>query len=633
MVAGEIIFPRRRAGITQRLIAGLCVAIIVHSAHGNQAQIERDGVRVRIDLTPSSSGEKNLKEDGFAQVRLAVTSIATGEPVRFQRPGAWLDFAPKSSDEDTNCGQRVGRYLNGSVGTRPLVDLNGYFVLLMNADHTVAVIDPNTRFAGKTNLYSMINLAGKGFDWTKTNDDRRVFVSIPSKGQIGVIDGVEARLLAHIKVARSPGRIALTPNERVLWVGYDGQDRNPSGIQLVDAVRLKPIRFVPLPPGHHEIAFSGDSNRALVTSRDRGIVTLLDGRSGKRLRNLKRLSIPISTGYSDKAKVFFVADAKTGHLHFYERNGKPRGNPVGLEPGIGPMRVTSDGRWILVVNPVTHVIDVVDSTRQRLAHRLRVPSRPFDIQLSQRYAYVRSLDSERISMISLQSLDGAEPSVQQIAVGAKAPSLTPNLPIASGVTAARSEGAMFFVSPSDNAAYFYMEGMNATSSTLQGYGHDIRAVMTVNRGLRENLPGVYTANLRLPASGKLEMAVALDSPRIVHCLAFDAEASASKIAADPLRSIEIEWLAENNPSNSRVVAVKVLDPVRERPFTGLTDVQVSAFAINGTQRIRTLAKESSPGVYQAVLDTVDPGTYYVHLGVPSRGILPGVLPYRSVTIK
>ena len=236
-------------------------------------------------------------------------------------------------------------------------------------------------------------------------------------------------------------------------------------------------------------------------------------------------------------------------------------------------------------------------------------------------------------MISLQSLDGAEPSVQQIAVGAKAPSLTPNLPIASGVTAARSEGAMFFVSPSDNAAYFYMEGMNATSSTLQGYGHDIRAVMTVNRGLRENLPGVYTANLRLPASGKLEMAVALDSPRIVHCLAFDVQASASKIAADPLRSIEIEWLAENKPPNSRVVAVKVLDAVLERPFTGLTDVQVSAFAINGTQRIRALAKESSPGVYHAVLDTVDPGTYYVHLGVPSRGIQPGVLPYRSVTIE
>ena len=48
------------------------------------------------------------------------------------------------------------------------------------------------------------------------------------------------------------------------------------------------------------------------------------------------------------------------------------------------------------------------------------------------------------------------------------------------------------------------------------------AVLVVDRSLRETNPGVYATTVKLPASGKYDVAFLADSPRIAHC--FEAEA-------------------------------------------------------------------------------------------------------------
>ncbi len=51
------------------------------------------------------------------------------------------------------CIEKIGLYLKGAVGIRPLVDLNGYYLLVMNKDNSIAVIDPMVSIAGRTSTW------------------------------------------------------------------------------------------------------------------------------------------------------------------------------------------------------------------------------------------------------------------------------------------------------------------------------------------------------------------------------------------------------------------------------------------------------------------------------------------------
>ena len=52
--------------------------------------------------------------------------------------------------EQKSCKDKISLYLKGVVGIRPMVDLNSYYVVLMNSDSSVAVVDPVVSMAGAT---------------------------------------------------------------------------------------------------------------------------------------------------------------------------------------------------------------------------------------------------------------------------------------------------------------------------------------------------------------------------------------------------------------------------------------------------------------------------------------------------
>lgn len=606
------------------------LAIVRHSsAEPVRATVEREGLQLQIEIADENKPEALLRQGEHARIKIKILSAASGEPVRFQRPGAWLDFTGSEANEKAVCAERIGRYLRSTLGARPLVDFNSYFVLMLNDDNTIAIIDPLTRFSGKTSLYGMIKLAGQGFDWLKTEDDRRVFVSIPASGKVAVVDADVLRVVTHIETQPQPGRLAISPDQRMLWVGHDGRNGAASGVSIIDTVTARVLGFVELPKGHHEFALSEDSSLALVTSRDTGSVTLLDGESFKILRKINDFGVPIAAVYSSAARAFFVVDAKRGQVIVLNRDGTPRGQAIQLKAGLGPARVTSDGRWLLVLNPIQHVLDVVDTASQNLRHRLGIPGRPFQIEFSSKYAYVRSLDSENVSMVQLASLGTDSPIVKAVAAGALPPAMTPNLPIASSITQSRDETAMFFVSPSDNAAYFYMEGMNAAGGGLQAYGHRIRAAMTVNRGLREAEPGVYSTLTKLPVAGKMQLAVALGYPPLFHCTPLTVESSPD---AEKTIALQAEWVDSEAENNAAMIKINLFNEKNRSPISGLKDVKFAVFDAGGGGKLYFDAQESSPGVYGANLAGIGSGTYYIHVGVASWKVQPGDLLYRSLVI-
>ena len=57
-----------------------------------------------------------------------------------------------------SCKDRVATYLQGIVGVRPMIDLNSHFLLVLNRDPSISVIDPVVGITGITNLFAQINL-------------------------------------------------------------------------------------------------------------------------------------------------------------------------------------------------------------------------------------------------------------------------------------------------------------------------------------------------------------------------------------------------------------------------------------------------------------------------------------------
>ena len=559
-----------------------------------------------------------------------------GKPIRGIAPGAWMDIGQvlqgQPEAEQKSCKEKIGLYLRGAVGIRPMIDLNSYYVLVLNKEPSISVVDPLVSMVGRTSTLGTIPLKSPGADWVPDTDRNRVYVSMPGAGQVAVVDATEFKVKAAVEAGPDPTRVVLQPDERQLWVGNDADAPGESGVTVIDTGTLKPVARLATGAGHHEIAFSGDSRYAFVSNRGAGTVTVIDVRTRKTVKDVPTGPMPIALAYSPLAGALYVADGEAGTISVLDGKNHEVAARITAKPGLGPMRFTSDGRFGLVVNPAEDAVYVLDAATNELAHTVRVAGRPFQVVLSRAFAYVRTLDSERVTMIHLESLGkGGEPVSQSFAAGAAAPKQAGDLPLADTVATSRNEAAAYVVNPADSTTYFYMEGMNAPSSNYKVQGSRARAVTVIERGLREVEPGVYAGKVKIPAAGRYDVAFLLQTPQILHC--FAVEAKPDPLARPDLAALAIEYLIRERtvPAGGTVpVRFRLKDPATGRPRTGLTDVQVLSFRAPGRDRNVVRAEEVGAGVYQAQVLFAKPGGYYVHVSVPSEKVGFSDLPYFSM---
>ena len=608
-----------------------------HTGASPRNRLTREGVVVDFRATPAGGRPgQDLTAGRMAEVRFTITEGSTGKPIRGIAPGAWMDIGQvlqgQPEAEQKSCKEKIGLYLRGAVGIRPMIDLNSYYVLVLNKEPSISVVDPLVSMVGRTSTLGTIPLKSPGADWVPDLDRNRVYVSMPGAGQVAVVDAAEFKVTAAVDAGPDPVRVALQPDERQLWVGNDAGAPGESGVTVVDVETLKTVARLATGAGHHEIAFSGDSRYAFVSNRGAGTVTVIDVRTRKKVKDVPTGPTPIALAYSTLAGALYVADGEAGTVSVLDGKTHEVAARITAKPGLGPMRFTSDGRFGLVVNPAEDAVYVLDAATNELAHTVRVAGRPFQVALSRAFAYVRALDSERVTMIHLESLGkGGEPVSQTFAAGAAAPKQAGDLPLADTVATSRNEASVFVVNPADSTTYFYMEGMNAPSSNYKVYGARARAVTVIERGLREVEPGVYAGKVKIPAAGKYDVAFLLETPRILHC--FAVEAKPDPLARPDLTALAIEYLIrERTVPAGGTVRVRFLlkDPATGKPRTGLADVRVLSFRAPGRDRIVVRAEEVGDGVYQADVAFAKPGGYYVHVSVPSEKIGYADLPYFSM---
>ena len=674
---------------------------------------EAEGLRLRIWLEPAD-GHGELARNGQATLRISVHSAADDSLLPAPLPAAWLDRlannaastatenAAESTTESANksaadiavdiaaddvatagangpgparqpdaadCRARIGAWLGGSLTERPWRDLAGYQVLLLNGDASLSILDPSVNFAGKTSLKSVVQLPSAGFDWDLTPRHDRLFVTLPETRQLAVIDlagampSAPTRLLA---VPGSPGRVAVQPDARLAWVGVPkpaprrtntGVQPGEGGVWLVDVAEPDRQAWVSTGDGHHEFAFDPDG-LALVTNRDSGTVSFVDGRRALEVRRIAIGGVPIATTFDARERRFIVAEASEGGLHRFDHDGRPR-DVLAVEPGLGPIRIAPGGRWLFALNPSRHLVQVVDLSTWQLSHTIPVGGRPFQLAFSTGYAYVRALDREDVTMIRLASLTG-QPLVQRFTAGEQRPGDAAALPIASQFAPLPDDSGVFVLSPADNVLYTYMQGMNAPMAGVSPRGHPLRAVRVARQGLLEIERGVYEARVTLPSSPRALVALATSQPATRHCLNVGlAEAGPAQPTRRPTR---IDWQAAE-AGGRRVALMLEGDAARQWPRS----LALRAFAPGGGQRSLTAERggvgevgkgaaglsaagagadaqaddtgTSEAGIstrvrYEISLSGLPAGSYYLHLVPTQDGLVSSSLArqYTSVTV-
>jgi YVTN family beta-propeller protein len=594
----------------------------------------REDIAVEFSARPVG-GQGELREGNFAEVEFRITDAATGRPLRSLAPGAWMDIGqPVAAREKAplDCRQKMSLYLSGRIGIRPMLDLNSYFVLTLNRESSISVVDPYVGMPGKTYVFAHIPLSRPGADWAKTADHKRLFVTIPRSREVAVVDTEGFKVSTRVPVGGTPMRIVLQGDGRYLWVGDDSAETGRSGVVVIEAGTLEIAGRIPTGRGHHEIALSPDDRWAFVSNRDEGTVSVIDVARLAKIKDVKTGPQPIALAYSRSNQALYVADGKSGEIAVLDGRRHEVAARIAAKPGLGPMRFTEDGRWGFVVNSEENAVHIVDSANNRMAHTVRVGGRPYSLALTRAFAYVRSLDSAQVSMIPLSEVGREQPpAVKEFAAGTERPGAASGIAVAGPIVPAVVEAAVMVANPADGNVYFYMEGMMAPMATFRNWGHRPSALEVVNRSLKEIEPGVYQTTVRLPLAGKYDVGFVLNSPRLLHCFVADVALNPALARRGP--PLEIEYLVSDrrvSVGGDVTLAFKLTDAATQRPRTGLGDVRVVYYMAPGRERIAAPVREVADGVYETTVTLREAGAYYVYVAVPSVEVQFADLPFLSL---
>jgi DNA-binding beta-propeller fold protein YncE len=583
-----------------------------------------EGVLIEFSMAPmSADGQRanDLLAGNEAAVRFKITDVNAAKPLSNLRPIAWIDRRDRAHSPDAqDCREKVQSFLQPNFARRATIDLNSYFVLALNHEPNISIIDPLSGFGG-SKLYTLIPLDSSGADWVMSADRKRLYVSMPAVNQVAVVDTLSWKVIGNLKAGVKPTRVALQRDGRYLWVGNDGVEEKDSGVTVIDTATLKTVAQLKTGAGHHEFTFSEDDSLAFVTNREAGTLSLIDVRRLGVVRDLKIGMVPVAIAFSSLGKSVYVANEGDGTIVVVDGSRGEIQTRIKAQPGLGALRILPNGRFGFVANKATNSIYIFDISSNRMIHAVPVPPGADQITFTREFAYVRSTDSEFVSMIKLADL-GKETALSRFPAGQRAPRDSQGRSVADAIVPAPEEGAVLVANPADKMIYFYTEGMAAPMGSFSNYRREPKALLVLDNSLRESARGEYTTTVRLGGPGTYDVAFLLDSPRLVKCFEITVADNPSlpkpetvAIKIEPISFTEAARVGE-----SYRLRFKVLDSLSQQPHKSLTDVGVLVFLAPGIWQQRLLALAQGDGVYEISFVPPHAGVYYVHFQCPSLNV-------------
>jgi DNA-binding beta-propeller fold protein YncE len=594
-------------------------------------KIERQGVEIEFTIEPIEEAGKpsDLMEAKEATVRFKINDKASKTPLSGVKPSVWLTQRGEGETDQKECREKVQSFLQGSLRSRPDVDLNAYYLLALNEEANISVIDPLLGF-GSSKLLTLVMLKSAGEDWAQKSNEGKLFVSMPVANQVAVVDTRTWKVLANLDTGMKPTRVRLQPDERYLWVGNDAGDQ--SGVTVIDTTTLKVVGQLATGKGHHEFDFSSDSRFAFITNQEDGTLSVIDIQKLEKVRDLKTGAPATSVASSALGNALYVVNEAEGSIAVVDTRTQQIASRIQTKAGIKTLRIAPGGRWGFVPNPTENVVYVFDASTNRLAHTISVDKGPDQIAFTDTFAYVRSSGSTEVSMIRLSTMSG-QPDVVKFLGGQIAPADAPvSASVADVIVPAPEGNSVLVANPADRVIYYYSEGMAAPMGSFQNYRRNPRAVMVIDRSLREISSGVYATTTKLPKSGVYDVAFLLDSPRITHC--FSAEAKPNPdVRREKQVALRLEYLNKDKKpavGENYKLRFKLFDNATSKAKSDLKDVRVLTVLAPGIWQKRDFARSLGDGVYELDIRVPQTGVYLVFVESKSQEVTFRQLPYLTL---
>lgn len=580
--------------------------------------IIEQGLSIVMDIEPVATAEhdaKLLQEGDDALLKLTVRDASSDEPVKGLHPALWM-VRQDPQQKVPSCREQINSYLQGRLAVQPEINLNSYFILVLNDKASISVIDPLNGFGG-SKLITRIMLNSPGEDWALSKDHKKLYVATPLSQEVAVIDTAVWKVLAFLPFDAAPKRLALQPDGRYLWIGFDAVDGDQSfaGVVTVDTEKDAVAKTIQTGTGRHDIAFSDDSRFAYVSNAKDSTITIIDTVKLAVTKAVKTDSAPVSLAFSELSKALYVA-SEGGQLLTIDTSSQVISANTNLGVELKKLRFGNDGRWGFVLSRNGNKVFVIDSADNRLIHSIHIPGAPDQIAFSDAFAYVHSSASATVSMIQLDGI-GKKDSLPVTAfpAGQKAPGATASDAIAP--TPERS--AVAVANPADKSVYYYMEGMAAPMGSFENFGLAPMAVMVIDRSLRESPPGVYASTTQLPPAGVYSAAILLDTPPVFHCFAVNINPN-SKTAKPTRQSAIVEYAINGKDvvaGSTIQVKLKLNNLDNAEIKKPLTDLQVLIFRIPGLWQRRLLTRAINGDTYQIDVTLPEAGVYQIFTQSPS----------------
>ncbi len=602
---------------------------------GSGAQrYEHQGVRVAFELLPAGDTparpESRFREGDDVVFRFTIVDTSGGAAVPRAHPAAWA--APRTEGEGRgalDAAKTIARFIRGDRFSRPTLDLNVYYVLTLNDDATVTVVDPLFGL-GNTRLLAMVPLKGNASDWALQDDQSRLYIATPSSDCVTVVDTASWSAIATVDSIKRPTRLALQPDGHYLWASHEGAPGPGVAVIATDGPRL--VKLIATGLGPHDIAFDGDGRYAFVANRGSGTVTAVEVNSLTVAAQVRTGPAPVSVAYSMASRMLYVADGDDGSITVISPSTLARVGSARGEPGISQLRFAPGGRVGLAVNSIANAVHVLDAASGRVVQTVATEKHPDQVAFAGTLAYIRHMDSPNVRVLPLDGLgiEGRAIAAIDFPAGQSDPSRRkPEPSFASAIAPAPGDDAVLVGNPSDRTIYYYKQGMAAPLGSFSNYGRMPRAVLTVDRSLRERRPGIYETIVRLTTPGDYNLAFLLDSPRIAHYFDLKVEPDPDRARKSGVVASAVDPGDRSVPAGQPVsVRFRLTDTATGQGVAGLTDVTVLAFSPAGWQRrIRAtpvdVQADNPPdgaGTYTIEWTPPSPGAYYLYASSPTAGV-------------
>lgn len=212
---------------------------------------------------------------------------------------------------------------------------------------------------------------------------------------VNVVDTRARRVVATIPVDKRPYGLAVSPDQRSVWV----TSHETGSIDVIDTATNTVVRRLPVARNPHWIAFAG--NRAFVANHESNLASVLDVSTYAVLTTIPVGISPHSTAVSpDGDRVSVVNyDGNTVSVIDAETNQVVATVPVGIHPQY--ISYAPDGRHAYTANVGDGTVSVIDTATNQVTTTVPVGRSPTSVVVAPDggSAYVTCLDDAKVTVL------------------------------------------------------------------------------------------------------------------------------------------------------------------------------------------------------------------------------------------